>query len=168
MAKQSEKPEKKTEKKPGEGKEKYILRIATLSQPPFTLAGNQAARSSSSTPNGNLANIPHMTNQSRYHPEAGAVNGRKKQKKFNLHPLKSALLCDSWFPCASHTTSSNTGIIVSFFFFVPTLPRTIPTHQNERKKKRKKKKHRMMFLKSGHHFISRKKGSPLTRRPDED
>lgn len=126
-------------KKPGEGKEKYILRIATLSQPPFTLAGNQAARSSSSTPNGNLANIPHMTNQSRYHPEAGAVNGRKKQKnkKFNLHPLKSALLCDSWFPCASHTTSSsNTGIIVSFLFFPPHAPRTIPTHQNERKKKK--------------------------------
>lgn len=166
MAKQSEKPEKKTGKKPGEGKEKYILRIATLSQPPFTLAGNQAARSSSSTPNGNLANIPHMTNQSRYHPEAGAVNGRKKQtkknkkKKFNLHPLKSALLCDSWFPCASHTTSSNTGIIVSFFF-VPTLPRTIPTHQNERKKKKKKKEapHDVSEVRTSFYFRG-KKGVP--------
>lgn len=74
----SRKRRRRRKKNAGEGKEKYILRIATLSQPPFTLAGNQAARSSS-TPNSNLANIPHMTNQSQYHPEAGAVGGGKKK-----------------------------------------------------------------------------------------
>lgn len=97
-----------------------------------------------------------MTNQSRYHPEAGAQERKKSSISI---PWSQALLCDSCFPCASHT-SSNTGIIVSFLSHTREQSQHIRT---------KTKRHRMMFLKWGHHFTSGKKGgNPLTHWPDED